>query len=178
MIDTKKIEEAVTMILEAIGEDPKREGLVETPARVAKAYTEICGGYEDNAKEHLKKVFTAPNSQMVIVRDIEFYSLCEHHMVPFFGKVNVAYMPGDKVIGLSKIARIVEVFSKRLQLQEQLNKQIAMSIYDQLGCKGVYVTVEARHLCMEMRGVRNNASTISEYKLGEIDELRAMTLLK
>lgn len=120
MVDREKVERAVRLLLEGIGEDVTREGLVETPARIARMYEEICGGMEEDAKEHLQKTFTVDNNEMVLEKDITFYSMCEHHMLPFYGKVHVAYIPDGKVAGLSKLARTVEVYAKRLQLQEQM----------------------------------------------------------
>lgn len=153
-VDTDKIKRAVVMLLEAVGEDPEREGLVETPERIAKMYEEILGGMKEDAREHLSKVFTVDSDEMVIERDIQFYSMCEHHMLPFFGKVHIAYIPKGKVVGLSKLARTVEVFARRLQLQERMTAQIADAIMEQLEPAGVMVVCEAEHLCMTMRGVK------------------------
>ncbi|WP_163327953.1 GTP cyclohydrolase I FolE [Desulfurobacterium thermolithotrophum] len=156
--DRERIEKAVREILIAIGEDPDREGLKDTPKRVAKMYEEILAGYNDSAENHLV-LFTEKYDEMIIVRDIPIYSLCEHHMLPFFGKAHVAYIPGeDKVTGLSKLARIVDVYAKRLQLQERMTEQIADAIMEKLGAKGVMVVVEAQHLCMIMRGVKKPSS--------------------
>lgn len=154
MVDIEKAELAVKMLLEAIGENPEREGLLETPKRVAKMYTEICGGYEDDETVHLSKTFKCEDSELVIEKDIVFHSTCEHHMLPFYGHVHIAYIPNDKVVGLSKLCRVVEVFARRLQIQEQLCKQIANSIYETLDAKGVMVIIEAEHTCMSMRGVK------------------------
>ena len=154
MIDQSKIKEGVRLILEGIGEDTKREGLIETPDRIARMYTEIVGGMEEDAAEHLSKRFHVKNNEMVLEKDITFYSTCEHHMLPFFGKAHIAYVPNGSVVGLSKIARTVEVFAKRLQLQEQLTAQIADAFMDNLAPQGVMVMVEAEHMCMNMRGVR------------------------
>ena len=153
-VDTDKIKRAVVMLLEAVGEDPEREGLVETPERIAKMYEEILGGMKEDAREHLSKVFTVDSDEIVIERDIQFYSMCEHHMLPFFGKVHIAYIPKGKVVGLSKLARTVEVFARRLQLQERMTAQIADAIMEQLEPAGVMVVCEAEHLCMTMRGVK------------------------
>ena len=153
-VDTDKIKRAVVMLLEAVGEDPEREGLVETPERIAKLYEEILGGMKEDAREHLSKVFTVDSDEMVIERDIQFYSMCEHHMLPFFGKVHIAYIPKGKVVGLSKLARTVEVFARRLQLQERMTAQIADAIMEQLEPASVMVVCEAEHLCMTMRGVK------------------------
>ena len=153
-VDTDKIKRAVVMLLEAVGEDPEREGLVETPERIAKMYEEILGGMKEDAREHLSKVFTVDSDEMVIERDIQFYSMCEHHMLPFFGNVHIAYIPKGKVVGLSKLARTVEVFARRLQLQERMTAQIADAIMEQLEPAGVMIVCEAEHLCMTMRGVK------------------------
>ncbi len=161
-VDLKKIELATKMILEAVKENPEREGLVKTPQRVAKSFKEICGGYFQNPKEILNDaLFESTNNEMVVVRDIEFYSLCEHHILPFFGRVHVAYIPDKKVVGLSKIPRMVNIFAKRLQIQEQLTEQIADAIMDIVQPKGVGVVIHARHMCMEMRGVKSKYSYTS-----------------
>jgi len=153
-VDTEKIKKAVVMLLEGIGEDPEREGLVETPDRIAKMYEEICGGMNEDATDHLSKVFTVDSNEMVIEKDITFYSMCEHHMLPFFGTVHIAYIPKGEVVGLSKLARTVEVYARRLQLQEKMTAQIADAIMDNLDPEGVMVVCEAEHLCMTMRGVK------------------------
>ena len=156
--DRERIEKAVREILIAIGENPDREGLRGTPKRVAKMFEEILGGYKDSPENHLV-LFTEKYDEMIIVKDIPIYSMCEHHMLPFFGKAHVAYIPGDnKVTGLSKLARIVDVYAKRLQLQERMTEQIANAIMEELGAKGVMVVVEAQHLCMIMRGVKKPGS--------------------
>ena len=162
-VDLKKIETATKMILEAIGEDVNREGLVKIPKRVAKAFEEICSGYFKDPKEVLNDaLFESTNNEMVVVRNIEFYSMCEHHILPFFGRVHVAYIPDKKVVGLSKIPRMVEIFARRLQIQEQLTEQIADAIHQAINPKGVAVIIDARHMCMEMRGVeKNNSSTVT-----------------
>jgi GTP cyclohydrolase I len=165
-VDLKKIEIAAREILEAIGEDPNREGLVKTPKRVARAFEEICSGYFKDPKEVLNDaLFESTNNEMVVVRDIEFYSMCEHHILPFFGRVHVAYIPDKKVVGLSKIPRMVEVFARRLQIQEQLTEQIADAIMDVVKPKGVGVVIHARHMCMEMRGVKSKYSYTSSSAL-------------
>ena len=154
-MDMQKIEHAVRDILEAIGEDPDREGLVETPARVARMYAEIFAGMEEDPHKHLKIFEEQKGDEMVIVRDIPLYSMCEHHLIPFMGKAHIAYIPQDgKVIGLSKLARIVSTFAKRPQLQERLTAQIADFLYTELSPMGVAVVIEAQHLCMTMRGAR------------------------
>lgn len=153
-MDIQKIEEGVRLILEGIGEDVTREGLIETPKRVAKMYEEIFGGLTQNAEEHLSKTFTVDNNELIIEKDIVLYSVCEHHLMPFYGKAHIAYIPNGKVVGLSKLARTVEVFSKRPQIQEKLTYQIAETIMENLNPKGIAVAVEAEHMCMTMRGVK------------------------
>ena len=158
MIDQNLIKEGVRFILEGIGEDVNREGLVDTPDRIARMYEEIFAGMEEAASVHLKKTFTAENTDMIIEKDIPFYSMCEHHLVPFYGKVHIAYVPDGKVVGLSKLARTVEVFAKRPQLQERMTTQIADAIMENLNAKGVMVIIEAEHMCMTMRGVKKPGS--------------------
>ncbi len=154
-MDKQRIENAVREILLAIGEDPDREGLVETPKRVANMYAEIFSGLSDDPKRHLKIFNESENDEMVVVRDIPMYSMCEHHLLPFVGKAHIAYIPSEgKVIGLSKLARIVDSFSKKPQLQERLTSQIADFLEENLSPKGIAVVVEAEHLCMTMRGAR------------------------
>ena len=154
MVDQDKAREAVRMLLEAIGEDPTREGLVETPDRVARMYVDLCAGMDQRASEHLSKTFSVSEDDLVIERDITFYSLCEHHMLPFYGKAAIGYIPNGRVAGLSKLARTVEVFARRLQLQEQLTAQVADALMAELDCKGAIVYMEAEHMCMTMRGVQ------------------------
>lgn len=154
MVDQDKAREAVRMLLEAIGEDPSREGLIETPDRVARMYAELCGGMGRTAAEHLEKTFSVFENDLVIERDITFYSLCEHHMLPFYGTAAIGYIPNGRVAGLSKLARTVEVFARRLQLQEQLTAQVADALMAELDCKGAIVYMEAEHMCMTMRGVQ------------------------
>ncbi len=158
MIDQEKVKEGVRLILEGIGEDIHREGLVETPDRIARMHTEIVGGMDEDAGIHLSKRFHVDHNDMVIEKDIVFYSMCEHHMLPFYGKAHVAYIPDGTVVGLSKIARTVEVFARRLQLQEQLTAQIADAFMEHLKPQGVMVMVEAEHLCMTMRGIKKPGS--------------------
>ncbi|MFD2617649.1 GTP cyclohydrolase I FolE [Terrilactibacillus laevilacticus] len=162
-VDHKKIEKAITMILEAIGEDPSREGLIETPQRVARMYEEVFQGLHQDPKEHLSKVFGENHEELVIVKDIPFYSMCEHHLVPFFGKVHVGYIPrGGRVTGLSKLARAVEAVAKRPQLQERITTTVADSIAESLHPYGVIVVIEAEHMCMTMRGVKKpGAKTVT-----------------
>ena len=159
----EEFEQAISKVLELIGEDPKREGLLKTPARVAKSFAFLTEGYQQDPKEILNQaMFSTSNDEMVLVRDIEFYSMCEHHMLPIIGRAHVAYIPDGKVVGLSKIPRIVNVFARRLQIQEQMTEQIADAISESINPKGVAVVVHARHMCMEMRGVEKvNSTTIS-----------------
>lgn len=167
MIDHEKVKEGVRLLLEGIGEDVTREGLVETPDRIARMYEEIYGGMEEDASEHLKKRFHVDNDAMVLEKDITFYSTCEHHLLPFYGKVHIAYIPDGEVVGLSKLARTVEVFARRLQLQEQLTGQIADALEKELNPKGVMVMIEAEHMCMTMRGIKKPGSqTVTIVKRG------------
>ena len=158
MVDQKKIEEAVRLLLEGIGEDVTREGLADTPNRVARMYEEIYKGMDEDPAKHLAKTFAVDNSGIVVEKDITFYSTCEHHMLPFYGKVHIAYVPDKRVVGLSKLARTVEVFARRLQIQEQMTTQSAEAIMDHLKPQGVMVMVEAEHMCMTMRGVAKPGS--------------------
>jgi GTP cyclohydrolase IA len=160
-VDTDRIERAVREILIAIGEDPDRDGLKRTPKRVASMYEEIAGGLYDDPARHLVVTFEADHDEMVMVRDIPLFSICEHHLVPFHGKAHVAYIPGDdgRITGLSKLARLVDGFAKRPQVQERLTTQIADAIAEALQPLGVFVVIEAEHLCMSMRGVRKPGST-------------------
>lgn len=158
MIDQEKIKQAVELLLEGIGEDVDREGLKDTPDRVARMYTELLSGMETDAAEHLSKVFTVDNSEMVLEKDITFYSMCEHHLMPFYGKAHIAYIPDGKVVGLSKLARTVEVYARRLQIQEQMTGQIADALMEHLAPKGAMVMLEAEHMCMTMRGVKKPGS--------------------
>ena len=153
-MDKEKIMEGVRLILDGIGEDITREGLLETPDRIARMYEELAGGYTDDAAEHLKKRFHVDNNDMVIERDIHFYSFCEHHMLPFYGTAAIAYIPNGEVVGLSKIARTLEVYAKRFQLQERLTAQIADVFMQELNPQGGMVLIEAEHMCMTMRGIK------------------------
>jgi GTP cyclohydrolase I len=174
-MDLDKIESAVRMILEAIGEDPKREGLRETPARVARMYSEIFSGLWEDTEMHLKKVFSEEHEEMVLVKDIPIYSMCEHHLLPFYGKAHVAYIPRKgNVTGLSKLARVVEGFAKRPQLQERLTTQIADTIMRKLNPHGVLVVIEAEHMCMTLRGVHKPGSkTITSAVRGQFQSSEA-----
>jgi len=168
MVDKAKVKEAVTMLLEAIGEDTAREGLVDTPDRISRMYEEIFGGMDMDCHEILSKRFTVDNSEMVVERDITFYSMCEHHLMPFYGKAHVAYVPDGEVVGISKLARTVEVFAKRPQIQERMTSQIADAIMKELNPKGVMVMLEAEHMCMTMRGVKKpGSSTVTVATRGE-----------
>ena len=160
-VDIDRIEAAVTEILSAIGEDPHRDGLVRTPGRVARMYAELFAGLEENPADHLEVTFAAEHDEMVMVRDIPFASLCEHHMVPFMGRAHVAYIPGSdgRITGLSKLARLVDGYAKRLQVQERMTSQIADAIETALEPKGVLVVVDAEHLCMSMRGVKKSGTS-------------------
>ena len=161
-----EFENAVKSMMLHVGEDPLREGLLETPSRVRKAYEFIYGGYKEDPKEILSSaLFTSSNDEMVLIKDIEFYSTCEHHLLPIIGRVHVAYIPDGKVVGLSKIPRVVNVFARRMQIQEQLTEQIADAIMEAIAPKGVAVVVAARHMCMEMRGVEKINSTTTSSAL-------------
>jgi len=159
-IDTAKIEKAVASIIEAIGEDPKREGLVDTPRRIAEMYAEVFGGIYEDPGEELRVGFEEGHQEMVILKDIPFYSMCEHHFLPFHGLAHVGYIPSGRVVGASKIGRVVEILARRPQLQERLTTQIANTIVSVLEPKGVAVVIQAEHLCMTMRGVKKPGSNI------------------
>lgn len=170
MIDQEKIKQAVRLLLEGMGEDVNREGLIETPDRIARMYTELYNGMDQDAAVHLSKTFRTDNSEMVLEKDITFYSTCEHHMLPFYGKAHIAYIPNGRVVGLSKLARTVEVFARRLQLQEQLTDQIADALMTHMQPKGVMVMLEAEHMCMTMRGIKKPESqTVTLAKRGEFE---------
>lgn len=157
-VDAERIERAVREILFAVGEDPDREGLRETPARVARMYAELFAGLHEDPRVHLKKFFTEKYDEVVLVRDISFDSICEHHMLPFMGKAHIGYLPGGRVIGLSKLARVVESVARRPQVQERMTEQIALLLEEELEVKGVAVVIEAVHTCMTVRGVRKPGS--------------------
>ena len=158
MIDKEKVEVAVRLLLEGIGEDVGREGLQETPERIARMCEEIYGGMEETPAMHLNKTFPVEDSAMVLEKDITFYSICEHHLMPFYGKAHVAYLPKGRVVGLSKLARTVEVYARRPQIQEQLTAQIADALMEHLEPAGVMVMLEAEHMCMTMRGIKKPGS--------------------
>jgi GTP cyclohydrolase I len=168
----RRIAELTRGLLQEIGEDPERDGLIRTPERVAKAWADLTSGYQMNVEDLLNgALFDVCYDEMVIVKDIEVFSLCEHHLLPFFGKAHVAYIPRDKVIGLSKTARLVDMFARRLQVQERLTRQVADAIQDAIQPAGVGVVIEARHLCMMMRGVeKQHSSAITSTMLGEFRE--------
>jgi GTP cyclohydrolase I len=170
-------EDLYTELITRLGEDPGRDGLIKTPQRTEQAMTYLTKGYHEDAEKILRgALFDVDYDEMVIVRDIEVFSLCEHHMLPFFGKVHVAYIPNGKVIGLSKIPRLVEVFARRLQVQERLTRQIADSIQEAIEPQGVGVVIEARHLCMMMRGVeKQHSSTVTSAMLGVFHEQNTRT---
>ncbi len=170
-VDLDKIEQAVSMILEAVGEDVNREGLKDTPKRVAKMYAEVFSGLKEDPKEYFKTIFHEGHEELVLVKDIPFYSMCEHHLVPFFGKAHIAYIPRDGVVtGLSKLARAVETVAKRPQLQERITSSIADSLMDTLNPYGVYVMIEAEHMCMTMRGIKKpGAKTVTAVSRGILE---------
>jgi GTP cyclohydrolase IA len=184
-IDLPRIERAVREILTAIGEDPDRDGLVETPARVARAYAEQFSGLSQHPEDVLGTVFDADHDEMILVRDIEIYSTCEHHLVPFFGRAHVAYIPNEKgqITGLSKLARLVDIYARRPQVQERMTSQIADALMRVLEPRGALVVIEAEHLCMSMRGVRKpGAKTVTSAVRGSIRDsattrAEAMSLL-
>ncbi len=186
MVDEEKIQEAVKMILEAIGEDINREGLRETPRRVARMYSEIFSGLHQDPSEVLQKIFLSDeHDEMVLVKDVSFYSMCEHHLLPFYGQAHVAYIPaGGRIVGLSKLVRVIEVIARRPQLQERLTSLVADTIMEMLTPKGVVVVVEAEHLCMSIRGVKKPGSvTVTSavrglFRHSPISREEAFTLIK
>lgn len=157
-MDKDKIKQGVQLIIEGIGENAAREGLVETPDRIARMYEEIFAGLNEDASVHLSKTFSTQNTDMIIEKDITFYSMCEHHFLPFYGKAHIAYIPNGRVAGLSKLARTVEVYARRPQLQERMTVQIADAIMENLDAKGAMVIIEAEHMCMTMRGIKKPGS--------------------
>ena len=182
----KEAEDAVRVLLRWAGDDPEREGLLDTPARVAKSYRELFSGYELAAEDVLGRTFeeVAGYDDMVLVKDIPFFSHCEHHMVPIIGKAHVAYLPNGRVLGLSKIARVVEIFGRRLQTQETMTAQIAKSIDETLNPRGVAVMIEAEHMCMAMRGIQKQGSTTltttftGAFKTEPAEQVRFMTMIR
>jgi GTP cyclohydrolase I len=166
------MEKLIRQLLVEIGEDPTREGLVKTPERVARSFGEICGGYRSDPEAMVRQaLFEAEGDEMVLVNDIDFYSLCEHHMLPFFGKAHIAYIPKAKIVGLSKIARVVEAFARRLQVQERMTVQIAECLMENLDALGVAVVLHAQHLCMMMRGIqKQNSFAVTSEMLGVFKE--------
>jgi len=181
VVDYEKIEKAVSMILEAVGEDPEREGLIDTPKRVAKMYAEVFEGLNKDPKDYFKTVFHENHDEVVLVKDIPFYSMCEHHLVPFFGNAHIAYIPRDGVVaGLSKLARAVETTAKRPQLQERITSTVAEAMMEMLNPIGVYVVIEAEHLCMTMRGIKKpGAKTVTTVARGiyEQDDVKRAEIL-
>ena len=169
MVENKNIADLTKLLLKEIGEDPEREGLIKTPSRVSKAWSFFSRGYNQDVDEIINDaIFNENAKDMVVVRDVEFFSLCEHHLIPFFGKAHVAYIPNGKVVGLSKIPRIIDMFSRRLQVQERLTRQIAETIQDVLEPIGVAVIMEGQHMCMQMRGVeKQNSLTTTSSMLGK-----------
>jgi len=159
-VDLEKVEKAVKMLLEAIGEDPHREGLVDTPRRVARMYAELFSGTQQSPQSVLQVQFDENHQEMILVKDILLYSTCEHHLMPFIGKAHVAYIPRGKVVGISKLARVVDIFARRLQIQERLTSQIADALMGALEPQGVAVVIEAEHMCMAIRGVRKPGSKV------------------
>ena len=180
-MNIKKIEQATTMILEAIGENPEREGLLDTPKRVAKMYAEVFSGLQEDPRDYFNTVFHEQHDEMVLVKDIPFYSMCEHHLVPFFGVAHIAYIPRDGIVaGLSKLARAVETTAKRPQLQERITTTVANAMMEMLNPLGVYVIIEAEHMCMTMRGVKKPGSkTITTAARGiyEHDDVKRSEIL-
>jgi len=176
-MDRDKIAQGVRLILEGVGEDPGREGLRDTPRRVADMYAEIFAGIDDDAARHLCVTFNEEHQEMVLVRDIPLYSVCEHHLVPFMGRAHVAYIPGKdgRICGLSKLARVVDVFAKRPQVQERMTSQIADTIVEHLEPQGVMVVIEAEHLCMSMRGVQKPGATTTTSAVRGIFQRNAAT---
>jgi GTP cyclohydrolase IA len=166
----KRIEKLIRGLLIELGENPDREGLVGTPARIAEMYQEIFAGYRMNDDAELDVSFVSEEIDAIVVKDIRFYSMCEHHMLPFYGKIQIVYIPSGKVFGISKLNHVVERYARRLQIQERLTRQIADAIIAGMGVKGISVVVEAKHLCMKMRGVRNDSSVITECNRGVMEQ--------
>lgn len=162
MFDEERIKAAVSSIIEAIGEDPKREGLADTPARVAEMYAELFGGLNKDPKDELKVGFEVGHREMVVLKDIPFYSMCEHHLLPFYGVAHIGYIPNStgRIVGISKLARVVEIVARRPQLQERMTSQIADAVYQGINAAGVAVVIQAEHLCMIMRGIKKPGSNV------------------
>ncbi len=174
-MDRAKIEQGVRLILEGMGEDPDREGLLKTPERVAKMYEEVCSGLTEDPSEHFETTFDEHHEEMILVRDIPFYSMCEHHLMPFYGKAHIAYIPNGRVTGLSKLARTVDVYARRPQIQERLTVQIADALERTLNPRGVMVMLEAEHTCMTMRGIKKPGSkTITTVTRGDFKTEREL----
>lgn len=170
-MDKNKIEKAVRLFLEGIGEDVSREGLVDTPVRISSMCQEIFGGMGQDAREHLSKTFSTENQGLVLEKDIFFHSVCEHHFLPFYGQVHIGYIPDGRVVGLSKLARTVEVYARRPQIQEQMTEQIAIDIMKYLKPRGVTVMIEAEHMCMSMRGIKKpGTQTVTCVSYGQMEE--------
>jgi GTP cyclohydrolase IA len=182
-VDHARIEAAVREILAAVGEDPDREGLLETPSRVARMYAELFAGLQDDPGVHLRKCFTQKYDEIVLVKDIDFHSICEHHLLPFFGKAHIAYLPNGKIVGLSKLARVVEVMSRRPQVQERMTEDLADLIMKELEPKGVAVVLEASHSCMTIRGIRKPGSVCTTsamrgtFRTNESTRIELMSLI-
>lgn len=174
-MDKSKIESGIKLILEGIGEDINREGLIETPERIARMYEEVFGGMTMDAEEPLAKRFRVENNEMIVEKDITFYSMCEHHLLPFYGKAHVAYIPNGEVVGISKLARTVEIYARRPQIQERMTAQIADALMENLKPKGVMVMLEAEHMCMTMRGIKKpgtkTVTFVTRGAFGEDDRL-------
>lgn len=184
-VDQEKVKQAITLFLEGIGEDPGREGLLETPERVARMVEEIFAGVSQDPRRHLKKTFNEKHEEMVLVKDIPLYSFCEHHLLPFFGKAHVAYVPKDgRVTGLSKLARVVDEYSRRPQIQERLTGQIADAVMEALDPYGVMVVIEAEHMCMTIRGVNKpgtltlTSATRGNFRRSAATRAEAMALIR
>lgn len=180
-VDLEKIEKAVSMILEAVGENPEREGLADTPQRVARMYAEMFAGLREDPKEYFRTVFNEGHEELVLVKDIPFHSMCEHHLVPFYGKAHIAYIPRDGIVtGLSKLARAVDSVARRPQLQERITSTVADALMETLNPHGVYVMIEAEHMCMTMRGVKKPGSkTVTAVARGclEKDDIKRSEVL-
>ena len=180
MVDRQKVEQAIRLYLEGIGEDVNREGLLDTPSRIARMCEEVCVGLDQDPGIYLEKQFSVENNEMAIEKDITFYSMCEHHLLPFYGKAHIAYIPNEKVTGLSKLARTVEVYARRPQIQEKMTVQIADALQKYLDPKGVMVMLEAEHTCMTMRGIKKpGTKTVTTVTRGEFKgnyELQKMFL--